>query len=159
MLGFQGDRPGFDNVAVILTDGRSDAEEETWQEAIATREAGVEVGDQGRNQGNKTNAWCTMILGTLKAHQHILPSKRDSAASFLLAVWQDPIDSIKQIARVPVVSGLKRPAGPFHTRRAMASVTRGSLYTYFLHNSGVHTAQVMQRCCVAELFLLFQICF
>ena len=44
----QGDRPGFDNVAVIITDGRSDDEESTWREAIAAREAGIEVRERQR---------------------------------------------------------------------------------------------------------------
>ena len=30
-------------MAILLTDGRSDDEEATWREAIALREAGVEV--------------------------------------------------------------------------------------------------------------------
>ena len=38
-----GDQPGARNIGVILTDGRSDNEARTWQEAMRTRQDGIDL--------------------------------------------------------------------------------------------------------------------
>lgn len=50
----RGDRRDVHNVAVVITDGRSDNEDDTWREAIELRQTGTLVISVGIGGGVKT---------------------------------------------------------------------------------------------------------
>ena len=44
-----GDRPGVQNYIVVLTDGRSDNRDATWNQAQQTRNAGIHITTSKKN--------------------------------------------------------------------------------------------------------------